>query len=139
MSSSKHSDIEMEILLLGKWRFNTSAEKITIEFKDDMTYLQTRIQILFFSKPKELITGTKFTGMWYVSQKRLYLNVKSMPNSFLNIKAPLDIEISLADIVATINSVFLPEDYEVRRINKSQFLLKDKKESIMGTKISRSF
>ncbi|TAE54321.1 MAG: hypothetical protein EAZ76_06735 [Nostocales cyanobacterium] len=136
MSSSKHSDIEMEILLLGKWRFNTSSEKITIEFRDDMTYVQTRIQTLLFSKPKELITGTKFTGMWYVSHQILYLNVKSMPNSFLNIKAPLHIELSLADIVATVSSVFMPEDYEVRRINKSQFLLKDKKESIIGTKIS---
>ncbi|NET01404.1 MAG: hypothetical protein F6K61_12695 [Sphaerospermopsis sp. SIO1G1] len=135
MSPSKHSDIDIEVLLLGKWRFNTASEKVTIEFRDDMTYVQTRIQTLLASKPKELITGTKFTGIWYVSKKILYFNLKSMPNSFLNIKAPLDIEISLADIVVTVSSVFMPEDYEVRRINKSQFLLKNDQQSIIGTKI----
>lgn len=52
MNKSKHSDIEIEILLLGKWRFGTSSEKIMIEFKDDMTYRQTRVQMLFFLNQK---------------------------------------------------------------------------------------
>ena len=50
-----------------------------IEFKDDMTYRQTRVQMLFFSKPKELITGNTFTGIWYVSRKKLHLDVRTMP------------------------------------------------------------
>jgi hypothetical protein len=132
------SDIEIEILLLGKWRFNTYSEKITIEFKDDMTYEQTRVQTLFFSKPKELITGNKFTGVWYVSQKKLYLSVKTMPKSFFNLKIPLVFQISIADIVATIGSIFTTESYEVVRINSSQFLIKDKDESLNGTKINNT-
>ncbi|MBP5974293.1 hypothetical protein HW132_16495 [Brasilonema sp. CT11] len=135
MNNSKHSDVEIEILLLGKWRFNTSSEKITIEFKDDMTYEQTKIQTFLFSKPKELLTGNKFTGVWYVNQKKLYLNVRSMPKSYLNLKIPLAFKISIADIVATLGSVFVPEIYEVMRINSSKFLIMDKEESIIGTKI----
>ncbi|MBN3898593.1 MAG: hypothetical protein HWQ41_25990 [Nostoc sp. NOS(2021)] len=138
MSNSKHSDIEIEILLLGKWRFNTSSEKITIEFKDDMTYEQTRVQTLLFSKPKELLTGNKFTGVWYVSQKKLHLNVKSMPKSFLNLKIPLAFKISIADMVATLGSVFMAENYEVIRINSYKFLIKDKEESIIGTKLNNT-
>ncbi|MBE8986282.1 hypothetical protein [Nostoc sp. LEGE 12450] len=138
MSNSKLSDIEIEILLLGKWRFNTFSEKITIEFKDDMTYEQTRVQILLFSKPKELITGNKFTGVWYVSKKKLYLNVKNMPKSFFNFRIPLAFKISIADIIATLGSVFMPEIYEVITINSSKFLIKDKEQSIMGTKINKN-
>ncbi|MDZ7967466.1 MAG: hypothetical protein RM368_21350 [Nostoc sp. DedSLP03] len=136
MNTSKHSDLEIEILLLGKWRFNTGSEKITIEFKDDMTYEQTRIQTLLLSKPKELLTGNKFTGVWYVSQKKLYLNVKTMPKSFFNFKVPLVFKISIADMVATLGSVFVAEMYEVIRINSSNFLIKDKEQSILGTKIN---
>ncbi|MGV0106627.1 Lipocalin-like domain-containing protein [Nostoc sp. DSM 114160] len=136
MNISKHSDLEIEILLLGKWRFNTGSEKITIEFKDDMTYEQTRIQTLLLSKPKELLTGNKFTGVWYVSQKKLYLNVKTMPKSFFNFKIPLVFKISIADMVATLGSVFVAEMYEVIRINSSKFLIKDKEQSIVGTKIN---
>ena len=136
MSNSKHSDIEIEILLLGKWRFDTYSEKITIEFKDDMTYEQNRVQMLLFSKPKELITGNKFTGVWYVTQKKLHLNVKTMPKSFFNLKIPLAFKISLADMIATLGSVFMPECYEVIRINSSKFLIKDKEQSIIGTKIN---
>ena len=135
MNKSKHSDIEIEILLLGKWRFGTSTEKIMIEFKDDMTYRQTRVQMLFFSKPKELITGNTFTGIWYVSRKKLHLDVRTMPKSFFNLEIPLGLKISLADIVATSFSIFMPESYEVFRINRSQFLIKDKEELIVGTKI----
>ncbi|MBU7585500.1 MAG: hypothetical protein KAF91_21865 [Nostoc sp. TH1S01] len=134
--TSKHSDIEIEILLLGKWRFNTDSEKITIVFKDDMTYEQTRIQTLLFFKPKELITGNKFTGVWYVNKKILYLNVKNLPKSFLNLRIPLAFKISFADIIATLGSVFITENYEVLRINSSKFLIKDKEQSIIGTKIS---
>ncbi|QHG18498.1 hypothetical protein [Nostoc sp. ATCC 53789] len=136
MSNSKHSDIEIEILLFGKWRFDTSSEKVTIEFKDDMTYEQTTVQTLLFSKPKELITGNKFTGVWYVSQKKLYLNVKTMPKSFLNLRIPLVFKISIADMVATLGSVLMVENYEVMKINSSKFLMKDKEQSILGTKIN---
>ncbi|MBD2508783.1 hypothetical protein H6G91_16080 [Nostoc muscorum FACHB-395] len=136
MSNSKHSDIEIEILLFGKWRFDTSSEKVTIEFKDDMTYEQTTVQTLLFSKPKELITGNKFTGVWYVSQKKLYLNVKTMPKSFLNLRIPLVFKISIADMIATLSSVLMVENYEVMRINSSKFLIKDKEQSIIGTKIN---
>lgn len=138
MTTSKHSDIEIEILLLGKWRFDTSSEKITIEFRDDMTYEQTRVQTLLFSKPKELITGNKFTGVWYISQKKLHLNVRTMPKSFFNFKVPLAFKISLADIVATLGSLFIPENYDVIRINSSKFLIKDKEESIIGTKLNNT-
>jgi hypothetical protein len=136
MSNSKHSDIEIEILLFGKWRFDRSSEKVTIEFKDDMTYEQTTVQTLLFSKPKELITGNKFTGVWYVSQKKLYLNVKTMPKSFLNLRIPLVFKISIADMIATLSSVLMVENYEVMRINSSKFLMKDKEQSILGTKIN---
>ncbi|MBE8998688.1 MULTISPECIES: hypothetical protein [unclassified Nostoc] len=136
MSNSKHSDIEIEILLFGKWRFDTSSEKVTIEFKDDMTYEQTTVQTLLFSKPKELITGNKFTGVWYVSQKKLYLNVKTMPKSFLNLRIPLVFKISIADMIATLGSVLMVENYEVMKINSSKFLMKDKEQSILGTKIN---
>ncbi|MEA5603224.1 hypothetical protein [Nostoc sp. UHCC 0252] len=78
--NSMHSDIEIEILLLGKWRFNTDSEKITIEFKDDMTYEQTRIQTLLFSKPKELLTGNKFTGV------SLFCHFPSILNKRIKIK-----------------------------------------------------
>ncbi|OYD88068.1 hypothetical protein CDG77_25730 [Nostoc sp. 'Peltigera membranacea cyanobiont' 213] len=138
MSNSNLSDIEIEILLLGKWRFNTFSEKITIEFKDDMTYEQTRVQILLFSKPKELITGNKFTGVWYVSKEKLYLNVKNMPKSFFNFQIPLAFKISIADIIATLGSVFMPEIYEVITINTSKFVIKDKEQSIIGTKINKN-
>jgi hypothetical protein len=138
MTNSKHTDIEIEILLLGKWRFDTSSEKITIEFKDDMTYEQTRVQMLLFSKPKELLTGNKFTGVWYVREKKLHLNLRSMPKSFFNFRIPLAFKISLADIVATLNSILIPENYEVIKINDSKFLIKDQEESIIGTKLKRS-
>ncbi|MEH1817591.1 MAG: hypothetical protein V7L31_00585 [Nostoc sp.] len=138
MDNSRHSDIEIEILLLGKWRFDTSSEKITIEFRDDMTYEQTRVQILLFSRPKEIITGNKFTGVWYVSQKKLYLNVRAMPSSFFNFRIPLAFKISLADIAATLASVFIPEHYDVIRINSSKFFIKDKEQSIIGTKLNNT-
>ncbi|AUT02768.1 hypothetical protein CLI64_21520 [Nostoc sp. CENA543] len=136
MDSSKHSDIEIEVLLIGKWRFNTSLEKVTIEFKDDMTYEEIKIQTSLFYKAQELITGNKFTGVWYVTNKKLHLNVKAMPKSVLNFKIPLAFKISIADAIASINSVFTPEIYDVMRINNSQFLIKYQDESIIGAKIN---
>ena len=103
-----------------------------------MTYEQTRVQILLFSKPKELITGNKFTGVWYVSKEKLYLNVKNMPKSFFNFQIPLAFKISIADIIATLGSVFMPEIYEVITINTSKFVIKDKEQSIIGTKINKN-
>ncbi|MEH1860977.1 MAG: hypothetical protein V7L21_23965 [Nostoc sp.] len=59
MNNMNLSDTEIEILLFGKWRFNTNWEKISIEFKDNMTYEQTRIQTFLLSKTSEFITGNK--------------------------------------------------------------------------------
>jgi hypothetical protein len=135
MSNTKLSDVEIEILLFGKWRYDTSSEKITIQFKDDMTYEQTRIQTFFLSKPKELITGNKFTGVWYITERTLYLNLKTVPKSFLNLKIPLAFNISIADMIASLGSIFLTEKYQVTKINSSKFLIMDKEQSIIGTKI----
>ncbi|NDJ23277.1 hypothetical protein GS682_16880 [Nostoc sp. B(2019)] len=135
MNNSKHSDIEIEILLFGKWRFDKPGEKITIQFKDDMTYEQTTIQTFIFSKPKELLIGNKFMGVWYVNQKKLYLNIKTVPKSVFNLEISLVFKAPIADMVASLTSVFMPEKYEVMRINSSKFLLMDQDESIIGTKI----
>ncbi|MEI2579449.1 hypothetical protein [Scytonema sp. PRP1] len=135
MSNTKLSDIEIEILLFGKWRYDTSSEKITIQFKDDMTYEQTRIQTFIFSKPKELITGNKFTGVWYITERTLYLNLKTVPKSFFNLRIPLAFNISIADMIATLGSIFLAEKYQVIDINSSKFIIMDKDQSIIGTKI----
>jgi hypothetical protein len=70
-----------------------------------------------------------------VRQKKLHLNVRSMPKSFFNLKVPLALKISIADMVATLGSVFMPENYEVMRINSSKFLISDQEQSIIGTKI----
>ncbi len=78
------------------------------------------------------------TGVWYVTQKKLHLNVRTMPKSFFNLRVPLAFKISLADMIATLGSVFMPEHYEVIRINNSKFLIKDKEQSIIGTKINNT-
>lgn len=135
MSNDNLSDIEIEVLLFGKWRFDTSWEKVTILFKDDMTYEQTRIQTFILSKPKELLVGNKFTGVWYVSDKRLHLNLKTVPKSFFNLRIPLAFNISIADMVTSLSSIFVTEKYEVIQINSSKFLMRDKEESIIGIKI----
>ncbi len=135
MSNSNLSDIDIEILLFGKWRFDTSWEKITIQFKDDMTYEQTRIQTFILLKPKELITGNKFAGVWYVSERRLHLNVKTVSKSLLNLHIPLVFKVSIADMIASLGSMFLTEKYEVIKINSSKFIIMDKEQSIIGTKI----
>ena len=88
MSNISLSDTEIETLLLGKWRFDTDWEKIYVEFKDDMSYEQTRIQTFLLSKPRELITGNKFTGVWHVKDSKLCLIIKSIPKSVVNLDLP---------------------------------------------------
>ena len=138
MNIGNLSDVEIEILLFGKWRFDTQWEKIYIEFKDDMTYEQTRIQTFFLSKPTELVTGNKFLGVWYVSERKLCLTVKSVPKSFLNLQIPmLFSKISIADILAHIAALFITEKYQIIKINSSSFVLTDAVEkSFVGTKIN---
>lgn len=136
MNNSNLSDIEIEKLLFGKWRFDKSWEKISIEFKDDMTYEQTSIQSFILSKPRDLITGNKFTGLWHVSERRLRLNVRRVPNSVFNFHVPLLFKVSLADVVASFGSLFITEIYEVIKINSSEFIIRDVDQSIIGTKIN---
>ncbi|MCC5634809.1 hypothetical protein LC593_02895 [Nostoc sp. CHAB 5844] len=138
MSDINLSDTEIEILLLGKWRFNKEWEKISIEFKDDMTYRQTRTQTFVLSKPRELLTGDKFTGVWYVNDRRLHLIVKAAPESIFNFHLPIFSKIYLANLIATVMSLFITEKYELIKINKSEFLIKDEKESIIGRKIIKT-
>ncbi|MDZ8185598.1 MAG: hypothetical protein RMX96_12175 [Nostoc sp. ChiSLP02] len=135
MSNTELSDIDIEILFYGKWRLNTSWEKVTITFKDDMTYEQSKVKTFFFHKPLELLTGNKFTGVWYVNDRRLYLNLKAIPDSFFNLQIPLVFKISIGDVVASLGSVFITEKYEVVEIDSSKFTLKNQEESVFGTKI----
>ncbi|MBN3876515.1 MAG: hypothetical protein HWQ42_08820 [Nostoc sp. JL23] len=130
------SDTEIEILLLGKWRFNTNWEKNSIEFKDNMTYEQTRIQTFLLSKPREFITGNKFTGVWHVNDKRLCLIVKTVPKSFFNLQILILSRVNLADMIASIYSIFVTENYEVIEIDKLKFLISDKNHRIAGIKIN---
>ncbi|BAZ70590.1 MAG: hypothetical protein KME28_09805 [Pelatocladus maniniholoensis HA4357-MV3] len=135
MSNSDLCDIDIEVLLFGKWRFDTSKEKISVEFKTDMTYEQIRVQTFISSKPKELLTGNKFNGVWYINDRVLYLNLKSIPKSPFNLQIPLFFKVSFGDILATFGSLFITEKYEVIQINNSKFVIKDGEESIIGTKI----
>ncbi|TBR56827.1 hypothetical protein B4U84_27815 [Westiellopsis prolifica IICB1] len=135
MSNSELSDIDIEVLLFGKWRFDTSKEKISIEFKSDMTYEQIRVQTFISTKPVELLTGNKFNGVWFINDKILYLNLKSIPKSPLNLQIPLFFKVSLGDLIATFSSLFVNEKYQVIKINSSKFQIKDGEESIIGTKI----
>ncbi|AVH71148.1 hypothetical protein [Nostoc sp. 'Lobaria pulmonaria (5183) cyanobiont'] len=135
MNNMNLSDTEIEIFLFGKWRFNTDWEKIYIEFKDDMTYEQTRIQTFLLSKPSEFITGNKFTGVWHVNDKRLCLIVKTVPKSFFNLRLLILSKVDLADMIASIFSIFITETYEVIEINKLKFIINHKNQIIAGTKI----
>ncbi|BAZ09541.1 hypothetical protein NIES4071_13500 [Calothrix sp. NIES-4071] len=128
------SDTDIEILLFGKWRFDIDLEKNAIEFKDNMTYERTTIQTFILSKPKELITGNKFTGVWYVDDGRLCLIVKTVPKSVFNLQLPILPRVSLADGVAAITSLFVTEQYKVIEINNSQFIMSDKNKSFVGVK-----
>ncbi|WP_243147623.1 hypothetical protein [Scytonema sp. UIC 10036] len=130
------SDVEIEILLFGKWRFNTDWEKFSISFKDDMTYEQTRIQTFFLSKPRELITGNKFTGVWHINDRKLCLIVKTVPKSFFNFQLPVLPKVHLADMVASVSSLLRTEVYEIIQINNSYFLARDVDKFLVGTKVS---
>ncbi|MEH2374397.1 hypothetical protein [Nostoc sp.] len=130
------SDIEIEVLLFGKWRFNTDWEKIFIELKQDMTYEQTKIQTFILSKPSELIVGNKFTGVWYINDARLSLIPKTVPKSIFNFQLPILPRVYLADIITSITSAFITEKYEILEVNKSRFIISDVDKSFVGIKIS---
>jgi hypothetical protein len=136
MNNMNLSDTEIEILLFGKWRFNTNWEKVSIEFKDNMTYEQTRIQTFILSKPSEFITGNKFTGVWHVNDKRLCLIVKTVPKSFFNLQLLILSRVALADMIASIYSIFITENYEVIEIDKLIFLISCQNQRIAGIKIN---
>jgi hypothetical protein len=135
MNNINLSDTEIEILLFGKWRFNTNWEKISIEFKDDMTYEQTRIQTFLLSKPSEFITGNKFTGVWHVNDRRLCLILKTVPKSFFNLRLLILSKVDLADMIASVCSIFITETYEVIEINRLKFIVNHKNQIIAGIKI----
>jgi hypothetical protein len=138
MTELNLSDTEIEILLFGKWRFNTKWEKISIEFKDDMTYEQTRIQTFILAKPRELLIGNKFSGLWYVTDKELCLRVKNLPKSFLNVQIPLVSKIDIGDIIASFASLFITEKYQILEIDSSKFLIRYDNESFAGRKLPNS-
>ncbi|MGB6297576.1 MAG: hypothetical protein WBF90_15530 [Rivularia sp. (in: cyanobacteria)] len=129
------SDKEIETLLVGKWRYNTDFEKIFLEFKDDMTYEQTRIQTYFLSKPKEYITGNKFAGVWHVNDRKVSLILKRLPKSILNLQLSKLFKLSIADMVASFNSLLFIENYQITKINNSKFSIMDEDELIVATKM----
>jgi hypothetical protein len=135
MSNMNLSDLEIEVLFFGKWRFNTNWEKISIELKDDMTYEQTKIQTFLVYKPSEFIIGNKFTGVWHVNDRRLCLVVKTVPKSLFNLRLPILSKLYIADIIANVYSMFLTENYEVQEINSSQVIINHEDETIVGVKI----
>ncbi|MGB6301418.1 MAG: hypothetical protein WBF90_35275 [Rivularia sp. (in: cyanobacteria)] len=128
------SDRDIEKLLIGKWRYNTDKEKVCLEFHQDMTYEQTRIQTYFLSKPKEYITGNKFTGVWHVNDKKLSLILKSIPNSIFNLHLSELLKFTVADMVASFNSLFFLENYQIVKINNSEFIIRDENELISISK-----
>lgn len=136
MSKINLSDTEIEILLLGKWRFETDWEKISIQFKDDMTYEQSRIQTFILSKPRELITGNKFFGIWHVNDRRLYFTLRSLPKSIFNFQIPILSKVYLADMAASLISLFITEKYEIIQINSSKFVIQDMDKSFVAIKIN---
>ncbi|BAZ54031.1 hypothetical protein NIES4103_67160 [Nostoc sp. NIES-4103] len=135
MSNISLSDKEIENLLCGKWRFNTDWEKFYIEFKDDMTYEQTRIQTFILSKPRELITGNKFTGVWHVDERTLCLMVKSIPKFIFNLDLPKLSKNYILNKVVSVGSSLLNEKYEIWEINNYEFFIKYNSELFIGTKI----
>lgn len=130
------SDTEIEVLLFGKWRFNTTWEKISVQFRDDMTYEQTRIKTFLLARPSELITGNKFTGVWHVNDRRLYLIAKTVPKSIFNLQLLILSKVYLADMIVSISSIFVTENYQVIDVNSSRFLFRYKDETIAGIKIN---
>ena len=136
MNNRSLSDREIEMLLVGKWRYNTDKEKVFLEFKDDLTYEQTRIQTFFLSKPKEYITGNKFTGVWHVNDRKLSLILKSLPKSIFNLHLSKLFKFTLADMVASFNSLLFIENYKIVTINNSKFRIMGENESIVVTKVN---
>lgn len=137
MNNNELSDLEIERLLIGKWRFNTTWERISIQFKNDMTYEQTRVQTFILYKPIEFIAGNNFTGVWYVREGKLYLNFKEAPASIFNFEIPLIIKFKAADFVAKVSSLFISETYRFLKITNSKCIIKEaqKEETIIGIKI----
>ncbi len=136
MNNLSLSDREVEILLVGKWRYNTDKEKVFIEFNDDLTYEQTRIQTFFLSKPKEYITGNKFNGVWHVNDGKLSLIVKSLPKSIFNLYLSKLFKFTVADMLASFNSLLFIENYKIVTINNSKFKIIDQNELIIVTKVN---
>lgn len=132
MNNNSVSDREIETLLIGKWRFDTDWEKVFLEFKEDMTYEQTKIQTFFLSKPKEFITGNKFTGVWHVNEQKLCLIVKTVPKSMLNLQISVLFKVSIADIMASLFSLVIIENYKIIEIDSSRFIIMDAEQSIVA-------
>ncbi|QSJ20214.1 hypothetical protein JYQ62_16800 [Nostoc sp. UHCC 0702] len=132
MNNNSVSDREIETLLIGKWRFDTDWEKVFLEFKEDMTYEQTKIQTFFLSKPKEFITGNKFTGVWHVNEQKLCLIVKTVPKSMLNLQISVLFKVSIADILASLFSLVIIENYKIIEIDSSRFIIMDAEQSIVA-------
>ncbi len=136
MNNINISDAEIEILLFGKWRFNTDWEIVYVEFKKDMTYQQTRVQTFILSKPMEILTGNQYSGIWYVNERRLCFNVKTVPKSVFNLSLPMLTKFNFANTAANLRDLFMPEKYQVVQINNSKFVIMDKDKSFVGTKIN---
>lgn len=136
MKNLNIDDAEIEMLFFGKWRFTTDWEIIYVDFRKDMTYQQTKIQTFILSKPMELLTGNKFTGIWYVNDGRLFFNLKTVPKSGLNVRVPWLPNLNFANTVVNLSSLFTTEKYKVLKINNSKFVMMDKDKSIVGTKIN---
>ncbi|BAZ54030.1 hypothetical protein NIES4103_67150 [Nostoc sp. NIES-4103] len=134
MNTNSLSDREIETLLIGKWRYDTDWEKVFLEFKEDMTYEQTRIQTFFLSKPKEFVTGNKFTGVWHVNEQKLCLIVKTLPKSLLNLQLSVLFKVSIADIMASFISLLVIENYKIIEIESDKFVIMDAEKSIVGLK-----
>ncbi len=136
MNKRTLSDREIEKLLFGKWRYNTDKEKVFLKFYDDMTYEQTRIQTFFLSKPKEFLTGNKFTGVWHVNDRKLSLILKTLPSSIFNLKISELFKLTIADMIVSLNSLLFIENYQITKINNSEFIMMDNNEPIVIAKVN---
>lgn len=76
------------------------------------------------------------TGVWHVNDKILSLSVKTVPKSFFNLRLLILSKVDLADMIASIYSIFITESYEVIEIDKLKFLISDKNQRIAGIKIN---
>ena len=73
-------------------------------------------------------------GVWHVSERKLHLNVKNVPQSIFNLQIPILNKVSVADMIAILGSLFLTEKYEIVKINSSKFLIMDADTAIVGAK-----